>query len=510
MKRALISVTDKTGLVEFGKKLNEFGYEIVSTGNTFKKLHEAGVNVMQVESVTNFPEILDGRVKTLNPYIHGGILYRRDLDSHVETVKELNIGSIDMVVVSLYDFEGAVRSGKSHEEIVENIDIGGPSMIRSASKNYKDVTVVVDIADYGMVIEKLSQGGLTEEDRRQLAYKAFATTARYDTLISTYFAGVVGDQFPDILNLTFEKDTELRYGENGHQRGFLYSQPNAKNPIINYEQLHGKELSFNNINDLAGCLEFMREFKDSDQVCSVAIKHSNACGVGLADSVYESYMKCFEADKVSIFGGILGITSKIDKPTAEKINEIFLEIVVAYDFGQDALEVLKQKKNLRILKLAKIEDSKQAYDMKYLDGKLLVQDKDRVLADKCEAVTKVQPTDDQLRDMEFGMKVAKNLKSNAIAIVKDGQTLAVGCGQTSRIWTLSNAIENNKNEKDFEGAVLASDAFFPFDDCVRLAAEYGIKAIVQPGGSIRDEDSIKACDELGISMVFTGIRHFKH
>ena len=296
MKRALISVTDKTGLVEFGKKLNEFGYEIVSTGNTFKKLHEAGVNVMQVESVTNFPEILDGRVKTLNPYIHGGILYRRDLDSHVETVKELNIGSIDMVVVSLYDFEGAVRSGKSHEEIVENIDIGGPSMIRSASKNYKDVTVVVDIADYDMVIEKLSQGGLTEEDRRQLAYKAFATTARYDTLISTYFAGVVGDQFPDILNLTFEKDSELRYGENGHQRGFMYSQPNAKNPIINYEQLHGKELSFNNINDLAGCLEFMREFKDSDQVCSVAIKHSNACGVGLADSVYESYMKCFEAD----------------------------------------------------------------------------------------------------------------------------------------------------------------------------------------------------------------------
>ena len=265
-----------------------------------------------------------------------------------------------------------------------------------------------------------------------------------------------------------------------------------------------------NINDLAGCLEFMREFKDSDQVCSVAIKHSNACGVGLADSVYESYMKCFEADKVSIFGGILGITSKIDKPTAEKINEIFLEIVVAYDFEQDALEVLKQKKNLRILKLAKIEDSKQAYDMKYLDGKLLVQDKDRVLADKCEVVTKVQPTDDQLRDMEFGMKVAKNLKSNAIAIVKDGQTLAVGCGQTSRIWALSNAIENNKNEKDFEGAVLASDAFFPFDDCVRLAAEYGIKAIVQPGGSIRDEDSIKACDELGISMVFTGIRHFKH
>ncbi|WP_437130776.1 bifunctional phosphoribosylaminoimidazolecarboxamide formyltransferase/IMP cyclohydrolase [Peptostreptococcus russellii] len=510
MKRALISVTDKTGVVEFAKKLNELGYEIVSTGNTFKKLKENGVNVITIEDVTHFPEILDGRVKTLNPYVHGGILYRRDLISHVETVKEHEINSIDMVVVSLYDFEGALRSGKTHEEIVENIDIGGPSMIRSASKNYKDVTVVVDIADYPKIIEKLESGELTLEDRRKLAYKAFATTARYDTLISSYFANVVGDEYPEILNLTFEKDTELRYGENGHQRGFLYSQPNAKNPILNFKQLHGKELSFNNINDLHGCLEFMREFKDNEEVCAVAIKHANACGVGLGKTSLEAYRKCFESDKVSIFGGIIGITSTVDIETAKMLNDIFFEIIVAYDFDDDALELLKSKKNLRILKLAKIEDSKQKLDMKYLDGKLLIQDKDKIENEKQEVVTKLAPTKEQLKDMDFGMKVVKNLKSNAIAIVKDGQTLAIGCGQTSRIWALSNAIENNKEEKNFEGAVLASDAFFPFDDCVRLAAEYGIKAVVQPGGSIRDEDSVKACDELDMTMVFTGARHFKH
>ena len=510
MKRALISVTDKTGVVEFAKKLNELGYEVISTGNTFKKLHENGVNVISIEDVTHFPEILDGRVKTLNPYVHGGILYKRDEKSHVETVEKHNIGPIDMVVVSLYDFEGAVRSGKSHDEIVENIDIGGPSMIRSASKNYKDVTVVVDIADYDMIIEKLEGGGLTVEDRRKLAYKAFSVTARYDALISSYFAEVVEDEYPEILNLTFKKDTELRYGENSHQRGFLYSQPNAKNPILNFQQLHGKELSFNNINDLYGCLEFMREFKDSEEVCAVAIKHANACGVGLGKTSLEAYTKCYESDKVSIFGGIIGITSKVDKATAEMLNQIFFEIIVAYDFDEDALEILKSKKNLRILKLAKIEDSKQKFDIKYLDGKLLLQDRDFIKDEKQEVVTKKAPTAEELKDMEFGMKVVKNLKSNAIAIVKDGQTLAMGCGQTSRIWALSNAIENNKEEKNFEGAVLASDAFFPFDDCVRLAAEYGIKAIVQPGGSIRDEDSIKACDELGLSMVFTGRRHFKH
>ncbi|RDY26156.1 bifunctional phosphoribosylaminoimidazolecarboxamide formyltransferase/IMP cyclohydrolase PurH [Romboutsia weinsteinii] len=508
-KRALISVTDKTGVVDFARELNNLGYEVISTGNTFKILQENGVDAIQIDDVTRFPEMLDGRVKTLNPYIHGGILYKRDDANHVKTVNEYKIRSIDLVAVNLYDFEGTLKAGKSHEEMIENIDIGGPSMIRSAAKNYKDVTIVVDTNDYDMIIEKLKNNDLTLEDRKRLSYKAFSTTGRYDALISSYFAGEVGDEYPEILNLTFQKEETLRYGENPHQKGVLYNQSNAKNPILNYEQLNGKELSFNNINDLHGCLEVMREFKDSEEVVSVAIKHTNPCGVGLGKDAFEAYTKCYEADTVSIFGGIVGITSTIDKETAEKLSQIFLEIVVAYDFTEEALEILKGKKNLRVLKLAKIESSLQPYDMKYLDGKLLIQDKNNSLADKYETVTKIAPTEVQLKDMEFGMKVVKNMKSNAIAIVKDGVTLALGCGQTSRIWALKNALENN-SDKDFNGSVLASDAFFPFDDCVTLAKEYGITSIVQPGGSMRDQDSVDACDKYEMTMVFTGVRHFKH
>lgn len=508
-KRALISVTDKTGVVDFARELSELGYEVVSTGNTFKVIKEEVDSAIQIDDVTGFPEILDGRVKTLHPMIHGGILYKRDNESHIKTIREHNIESIDIVAVNLYDFEGTLKAGKSHEEIIENIDIGGPSMIRSAAKNYRDVIVVVDINDYGFVIDKLKNGGLTLEDRERLAYKAFATTGRYDSLISNYFAEKVGDKYPDILNMSFQKDNTLRYGENPHQNGLLYSQSGAKNPILEFEQLNGKEISFNNINDLHGCLEVMREFKDSDDVVAVAIKHANSCGVGLGKDSLEAYTKCYEADPVSIFGGIVGITSKIDKATAEKLHDIFLEIVVAYDYEPEALEILCQKKNLRVLKIDKIEDSLQPFEMKYLDGKLLVQDKNNELFEKMEVVTKVEPTKEELKDMEFAMKIAKNLKSNAIAIVKDGQTLALGCGQTSRIWALKNALENN-SDKDFKGAVLASDAYFPFDDCVTLAHEYGISAVVQPGGSIRDKESIEACDKYGMSMVFTGTRHFKH
>ena len=509
IKRALVSVTDKTGVVEFCTELNKLGYEVISTGNTFKMLKEKGVKAIQIDEVTRFPEILDGRVKTLNPYIHGGILYKRDNENHVETVKEHDINPIDLVVVNLYDFEGTLKAGKSHEEIIENIDIGGPSMIRSAAKNYKDVAVIVDINDYSMIIEKLKNDSLTLEDRQKLAYKAFSITGRYDVLISSYFAGEVKDEYPEILNLTFQKEQTLRYGENPHQSGILYNQSNAKNPILDFEQLNGKELSFNNINDLHGCLELMREFKDSKEVVSVAIKHTNPCGVGLGKDTLEAYIKCYEADKVSIFGGIVGITSTIDAETAKKLNEIFLEIVVAYDFTEEALEILRQKKNLRVLKLAKLEDSLQPYDMKYLDGKLLIQDKNTTLVEKYKTVTTVEPTKEQLADMEFGMKVVKNMKSNAIAIVKNGVTLALGCGQTSRIWALKNAIENNQ-DKNFEGAILASDAFFPFDDCVTLAHENGITAVVQPGGSMKDQDSIDACNKFEMTMVFTGIRHFKH
>ncbi|WP_373599907.1 bifunctional phosphoribosylaminoimidazolecarboxamide formyltransferase/IMP cyclohydrolase [Paraclostridium bifermentans] len=508
-KRALISVTDKSGVVEFAKGLNELGYEIISTGNTFKTLEKEGLNVLQIDEVTNFPEILDGRVKTLNPYIHGGILYKRDNKNHVDTVNQHKIGAIDLVVVNLYDFEGNLKSNKPHDVMIENIDIGGPSMIRSAAKNYKDVLVVVDTKDYEFILENLKNDNISMEDREKLAYKAFATTARYDALISNYFRGEVGDKFPETLTMTFQKEDSLRYGENPHQEAVLYSQSDAKNPILNYEQLNGKELSFNNINDLQGCLEIMREFKDCEDVACVAIKHTNPCGVGIGKNSFEAYEKCYEADKVSIFGGIVGFTSTVDVETAKKLNEIFLEIVVAYDFTEEALEVLKQKKNLRVLKLAKIENSLQSFDLKYLDGKLLVQDRNDKIADGYKNVTKREANENMLKDMEFGMKVVKNMKSNAIAIVKDGQTLALGCGQTSRIWALKNALENNK-DKNFEGAVLASDAFFPFDDCVTLASEYKIEGIVQPGGSIKDKDSIDACNKNDMVMVFTGIRHFKH
>ncbi|MDR1774459.1 MAG: bifunctional phosphoribosylaminoimidazolecarboxamide formyltransferase/IMP cyclohydrolase [Clostridioides sp.] len=509
IKRALISVTDKTGVVEFAKGLSELGYEIVSTGNTFKVLKEEVENVIRIDDVTKFPEILDGRVKTLNPYIHGGILYKRENEDHVNTVKELGINPIDIVVVNLYDFEGTLKSGKSHDEIIENIDIGGPSMIRSAAKNYKDVAIVVDPEDYEFIIDRLKEGTLDEAARRKLAYKAFSVTGRYDSLISNYFREIVGDRYPKIFNMSFQKEKVLRYGENSHQKGLLYVDKNAKNPILNFEQLNGKEISYNNINDLHGCLELMREFKDTDKVVSVAIKHANACGVAIGDTVLEAYTKCFEADPVSIFGGIVGINAKIDKETATKLAQIFLEIVVAYDYDEEAIEILKQKKNLRVLKIDKITDSLQPFEMKYLDGKLLVQDRNTELFEKTEVVTKVAPTEQELKDLEFGMKIAKHLKSNAIAIVKNGQTLALGAGQTSRIWALRNAVEVN-SDKDFKGAVLASDAFFPFDDCVTFAGEHGITAVAQPGGSIKDKDSIEACDKLGMSMIFTGYRHFKH
>lgn len=508
-KRALISVTNKEGIVEFARELVNMGYEVVSTGNTHKILIEANVDAIQIEEVTKFPEILDGRVKTLNPYIHGGILFKRDKKDHVDTVNKLNINSIDMVVVNLYDFEGALRSGKDLDGMIENIDIGGPSMIRSAAKNYKDVLVVVDPSDYPNIIEKIKNDSISMEDRLNLAFKAFSLTAHYDSLISNYFANLVGEKYPKYLNLTFEKEDALRYGENPHQKACLYKDSFVKENILDFEKLNGKELSFNNINDLYAALEILKEFKNNEEATAVAIKHANPCGVGIGKSPFEAFKKCYEADKVSIFGGIIGINSVVDEDTAKLLNEIFLEIVVAYDYTPEALEILKQKKNLRILKIDNLNNDSRGYEFKYLDGKLLAQDKNEGLYNSFDIATQNLPTKEEIKDMEFGMKIVKHMKSNAIAIVKDGQTLALGGGQTSRIWALKNALENNK-DKNFKGAVLASDAFFPFDDCVRLAASYGISAVVHPGGSLNDKDSIKACDEEGIAMVLTGIRHFKH
>ena len=507
MKRALVSVTNKDGIVEFCKGLEKLGFEIVSTGGTLNKLKEAGINAIAIDEVTKFPEMLDGRVKTLHPMVHGGLLFRRDLESHVKTVEEYGIHPIDLVCVNLYEFEKALKSNKPMVDMIENIDIGGPSMIRSAAKNFKDVLIVTDPKDYNDVLNAIENKTDDYDFRLNLAYKAFSTTGAYDAMISRYFASVVGDEFPDTLNLSLKKVEHLRYGENSQQAANKYEDSFVQKSLLDYEQLHGKEISFNNVNDLYGAVAVVREFKD--YIVTAAIKHSTPCGVAIGATGYESYMKAYEADPQSIFGGIVAVNYKVDKKTAEQMNKIFLEIVAAPDYDEDALEVLKQKKNLRILKLTNLDAREDKYDIKYLEGKVLVQELNNKMILEHKVVTNVAPTEAQLSDMEFGMRVVKYVKSNAICIVKNGVTLAIGGGQTSRVWALENAIHNNQ-DKDFKGSVLASDAFFPFNDCVSVAAKAGISAIVQPGGSVRDQDSIDLCNELNIPMVFTGYRHFRH
>ena len=507
MKRALVSVTNKEGIVDFCLGLERNGFEIVSTGGTLKVLKEAGVKALAIDDVTGFPEILDGRVKTLHPFVHGGLLYKRDDPRHIETVNKHGITPIDLVCVNLYEFEKALRNNKPMEDMIENIDIGGPSMIRSASKNFKDVLIVTDPKDYNSVIEAIENHTDDYNFRLNLAYKAFCMTAAYDSMISRYFANIVNDEFPETLNLSLKKVEHLRYGENSQQAANKYEDAFVSKSLLDYEQLHGKEISFNNVNDLYGAIAVVREFKD--YIVTAAIKHSTPCGVAIGQTGYDSYMKAYEADPQSIFGGIVAVNYKVDKQTATQMNKIFLEIVAAPDFDDDALEVLKQKKNLRILKLKNLDVYEAKYDIKYLEGKVLVQNLNKKMIDEMKVVTNATPTKEQLTDMEFGMRVVKYVKSNAICIVKNGVTLAIGGGQTSRIWALENAIHNNQ-DKDFNGAILASDAFFPFNDCVKVAADAGIKAIVQPGGSIKDQDSIDLCNELNIPMVFTGYRHFRH
>ena len=510
-KKALISVSDKTGIVELAKNLIEFGYEIISTGGTLKVLNESGVKAVDISSVTGFPECLDGRVKTLHPKVHAGLLAMRDNAEHMDFLKSMNIDPIDIVVVNLYPFKETVKKPNIDlQTAIENIDIGGPTMLRSAAKNYQDVAVMVDPADYAKVLEELKNGGITKETKFYLMYKVYQHTSYYDTLIANYLRKKLGIEFPDQFTMAFDKAQDMRYGENPHQNAVFYKEAfDVAGSLAVAEQLHGKELSYNNINDTNGALDLLREFTEPT---IVAVKHANPCGVATAKTNSEAFFKANAADPTSIFGGIVASNRTIDKETAEQIHNIFIEIVVAPDFTDEALEILKQKANIRLLKLPTIMNTVPAdsYDMKKVLGGLLVQEFDRKVVDldKCRVVTKKQPTQEQMEDMIFAMKVVKHTKSNAIVVAKNKTILGIGGGQVNRIRATKQAIEHSLT--DTKGAVLASDAFFPFDDCVEAANAGGISAILQPGGSVRDQLSIDSCDKFGIAMVFSGDRHFKH
>lgn len=517
-KRVLISVSDKTGIVEFAQKISALDFEIVSTGGTYNVLKDSEIPVINISDVTGFPECLDGRVKTLHPKIHAGLLAVRDSDEHMKQIKELDVELIDLVVVNLYPFKQTIlKENVELEEAIENIDIGGPTMLRAAAKNYKYVSVVIDPSDYDKVIDEIkSNGKVSEKTNFYLAAKVFNHTAHYDTLIANYLRDKAGiEKYPYTISMTFEKIQDMRYGENPHQKAAFYKEvSNNEGMLTGIEQLHGKELSFNNINDTHGALELLKEYTEPTVV---ACKHSNPCGVASADNIYDAYMKAYNSDPVSIFGGIVTTNRTIDKATAEEINKIFLEIVLAPDFTDDALEILKKKKNIRLLKLKNIErkQDENCYDVKKVSGGILIQDIDNLTLNESElkVVTERKPTDKEMSDLLFTWNIVKFTKSNGIAIGKDKQSVGIGPGQVNRIWATKQAIEHGINQlgEDFlKGAVLASDAFFPFSDCVEEAAKAGITAIIQPGGSIRDEDSIKECNKHGIAMVFTGVRHFRH
>ncbi|MBQ4524326.1 MAG: bifunctional phosphoribosylaminoimidazolecarboxamide formyltransferase/IMP cyclohydrolase [Lachnospiraceae bacterium] len=516
--RALISVSDKTGIVEFAKELVNLGIEIISTGGTYNKLKEEGIAAIEISELTGFPECLDGRVKTLHPIVHAGLLAMRSNEEHMKTLKELNIETIDFVIVNLYPFKATVlKPDVTRAEAVENIDIGGPTMLRAAAKNYQDVAVVVDPADYQVVLDELKASKEVSLDTKfYLMQKVFEHTANYDTMIMTYLRKERGEtSFPQTLTLTYEKVQEMRYGENSHQKAALYKEiANLKGSLTCANQLHGKELSYNNINDTNGALELLKEF---DEPTVVACKHGNPCGVGSADNIYDAWRKAYEADKTSIFGGIVVANRTIDEKIAADINSMFMEVVVAPSYTEEAKEILCQKKNIRILELPDISEKQpaDALDMKKINGGMVVQSIDNQLYNEEEltVVTDRKPTEKEMEDLKFAWKVVKYVKSNGIALAKDKQSIGIGPGQVNRIWATEQSIEHANTqigEGTCEGAVLASDAFFPFDDCVEAAAKAGITAIIQPGGANRDQDSIDKCNEHGIAMVFTNMRHFRH
>ena len=508
--RALISVSDKSGVVEFAQRLRSAGWEIIATGGTMKLLREKGVEVINISDVTGFPEICDGRVKTLHPKVHGGLLARRDNPSHLQALKENGIEFIDMVCVNLYPFRQTIaKPDVTMEDAIENIDIGGPSMLRSAAKNYRDVTVVCDPADYETVIGQIEASGNTDvETRLKLSAKAFTHTALYDSCIASYLREKAG--LNEKLFLDFDLVQSLRYGENPHQQAKFYRSSDAgAYSLATAKQLNGKELSYNNIQDANAALCIVREF---DEPFCVGLKHMNPCGAAVGMDVKDAWTKAYEADKVSIFGGIVAVNRELTREAAELMKPIFLEIIMAPSFSEGALEVLTTKKNLRLLQVDMSRDDRKLKQYVSVTGGLLVQELDcqtaEVVADKC--VTDAKPTAGQLADMNFGWRIVKHVKSNAIVVVKDGRTLGVGAGQMNRVGSAEIALKEAKAAGFDKDLVLASDGFFPFDDTVAMAAEYGVTAIVQPGGSIRDEDSIKKANENGITMVFTGERHFKH
>jgi phosphoribosylaminoimidazolecarboxamide formyltransferase / IMP cyclohydrolase len=506
MRRALISVSDKTGIVEIAKELIELGIEIISTGGTYKLLADAGISVIPIEKVTHFEEMLDGRVKTLHPNIHGGLLFRRNDKHHVEAIKKHHISPIDFVIVNLYPFVETIKKENcSLEHAIENIDIGGPSMLRSAAKNHEDVTVVCDLKDAAEMIRQLKEEGETSLDfRRFLAAKVFRLTAAYDAMIAEY---LTEEDFPERITHTYTKVADLRYGENPHQKAAFYQtnliEPNS---LSTCDQLQGKELSYNNIQDANAALAILSEF---DVPCCVAVKHTNPCGVGLADNLVTAWQKAYQSDPVSIFGGIVAFNGEVNEAIAQGLSELFLEVILAPKFTLKALEILSLKKNVRILVTSDDFDRPYSMTCARVSGGLLVQTTDTLELDKedCKVVCG-NVNDSDWDDLLFGEKVCKHVKSNAIVLVKDGMTVGIGGGQSNRVGAAKIALEQAGDKA--KGAVLASDAFFPMPDTVELAAQYGVKAIIQPGGSIKDELSIEACKKHKIAMVLTGVRHFKH
>ena len=516
--RVLVSVSDKTGLVPFVKGLQAAGWEVIATGGTQRLLEDEGVKTIGISEVTGFPEICDGRVKTLHPKVHGALLARRDEPSHMQALAENGIETIDMVCVNLYPFrETIAKEGVTMAEAIEKIDIGGPSMLRSAAKNWNDVTVVCDPTDYDTILSEVrATGNTTKETRLRLSAKAYTHTAEYDCCIATYMRQQAG--LNEKLFLEFDLKQGLRYGENPHQHAKFYAATEAVPfSLASAKQLNGKELSYNNIQDANAALNIVREF--GDVPFCVGLKHMNPCGAAIGKNVVDAWTKAYEADKVSIFGGIVATNCEVTREAAELMKPIFLEIIMAPKFSEGALEVLCTKKNLRLLEVDMSADTASHMQYVSVNGGLLAQELDTttktITADMC--VTKVQPTEEQLTDLQFAWRIVKHVKSNAIVVVKDGKTLGVGAGQMNRVGSAGSALKQAEEAlaaegKDIrkEGLVMGSDGFFPFGDSVESAAQYGIAAIVQPGGSVRDEESIEAANRHGITMLFTGMRHFKH